>query len=59
MNVVQASFPLGHASIATTMAYLDVTLDSKAAAMDSFGDPAKEKRWKEKGVSLKKFCGLG
>ena len=58
MNVVQVSFLLGHASVTTTMAYLDVTLDSKAAAMDSVGTPAQEKRWKGKGSTLRKFCGL-
>ena len=58
MNVVQVSFLLGHASVTTTMAYLDVTIDSKAAAMDSVGTPAQEKRWKGKGSTLREFCGL-
>ena len=58
MNVVQVSFLLGHASVTTTMAYLDVTLDSKAAAMDGVGAPAQEKRWKGKGSTLREFCGL-
>ena len=58
MNVVQVSFLLGHASVATTMAYLDVTIDSKAAAMDGVGAPAQEKRWKGKGATLREFCGL-
>lgn len=58
MNVVQVSFLLGHASVTTTMAYLDVTLDSKAAAMDGVGGSPQEKRWKGKGATLKDFCGL-
>ena len=59
MNVVQVSFLLGHASVTTTMAYLDVTLDSKAAAMDGVTGGQQEKRWKGKGTTLKDFCGLG
>ena len=59
MNVVQVSFLLGHASVTTTMAYLDVTLDSKAAAMDGVGVSPQEKRWKLKGETLREFCGLG
>jgi integrase len=58
MNVVQVSFLLGHASVTTTMAYLDVTIDSKAAAMDGVGTPAQEKRWKGKESTLREFCGL-
>lgn len=59
MNVVQVSFLLGHASITTTMAYLDVTLDSKAAAMDSVTGPAGDKKWKGKGETLRELCGFG
>ena len=60
MSIAQVSLLLGHASIQTTMDYLDITLDSKADAMRSVpGMPEPAKRWKDPGAaSLLAFCGL-
>ena len=59
MGVAQISLLLGHASIQTTMDYLDVTVDAKAEAIQGVSAaPGAEKRWKGSESSLLSYCGL-
>jgi site-specific recombinase XerD len=61
LNVLQVSFLLGHAQLATTMVYLDISTEEKANAMatlESETDKKITKKWKAPGGSLTDFCGL-
>ena len=58
LNLAQISLLLGHASIETTMVYLDVSLDSKEDAMRRLEGVPQKKRWGN-GCSLVTACGLG
>jgi hypothetical protein len=50
---------LGHASVQTTMDYLDVTVDARAKAIQSVSDaPKPEKKWRGSETTLLSFCGL-
>ena len=56
--LAQVSLLLGHASIETTMAYLDITLDAEAEAMQSLAGAPEPKRWKGNEATILAFCGL-
>ena len=56
--LAQVSLLLGHASIETTMAYLDITLDAEAEAMQSLAGAPEPKRWKDNEAAILAFCGL-
>lgn len=61
MNIIQISFLLGHASLDTTMRYLDITTDDKRKALATLeGEKEKNvtKKWKDSSGSLADFCGL-
>jgi len=61
MNIIQISFLLGHASIKTTMIYLDITTEAELKAMATLedeGDSKIQKKWKASGNKLSTFCGL-
>ena len=61
VNIVQISLLLGHANLSTTMIYLDVTMDQKLAALETINDDNSStpiKKWKMKGSSLAKLCGV-
>ena len=61
MNIIQISFLLGHASLDTTMRYLDITTDDKRQALATLeGEKEKNvtKKWKDSSGSLADFCGL-
>lgn len=61
MNIIQISFLLGHASLDTTMRYLDITTDDKRKALATLeGEEEKNvtKKWKDSNGSLADFCGL-
>lgn len=59
MGIAQISLLLGHASIQTTMDYLDVTIDARAAAIQAVSDvPEPAKKWKGNEETLLSFCGL-
>jgi hypothetical protein len=61
MSVAQVSLLLGHASIKTTMDYLDITTDAKADALKVVtGVPEPVAKWKGNGAaSLLATCGFG
>ena len=59
MRLAQISLLLGHASIEITMAYLDVTVDAEAEAMQSIAGIGEPKRWKGSESTILAFCGLG
>ena len=59
MRLAQISLLLGHASIEITMAYLDVTVDAEAEAMQSIAGIDEPKRWKGSESTILAFCGLG
>ena len=61
MNIVQISYLLGHESIQTTMVYLDITTEQKAAALATLEDEHDKttpKKWKTAAGGLAAFCGL-
>lgn len=61
MNIIQISFLLGHASLDTTMRYLDITTDDKRkalATLESENEKNVTKKWKNSNGSLADFCGL-
>ena len=61
MNIIQIGFLLGHASLDTTMRYLDITTDDKRQALATLeGEKEKNvtKKWKDSSGSLADFCGL-
>lgn len=61
MNIIQISFLLGHASLDTTMRYLDITTEDKRKALATLeGEEEKNvtKKWKDSSGSLVDFCGL-
>lgn len=61
MNIIQISFLLGHASLDTTMRYLDITTEDKRKALATLeGEEEKNvtKKWKDSSGSLADFCGL-
>jgi site-specific recombinase XerD len=59
MGIAQISLLLGHASVQTTMDYLDVTVDARAKAIQSVSDaPKPEKKWRGSETTLLSFCGL-
>jgi len=61
INIVQISFLLGHASLQTTMQYLEVSLEEKSKALGTLEDDIGskvEKKWKNSGQTLSAFCGV-
>ena len=59
MSVAQVSLLLGHASIQTTMDYLDITIEDLAEAMQDAPGAPEPKRWKTEGAkSLLAHCGI-
>ena len=61
MNILQISFLLGHATIHTTMQYLDVTTEQESKALATLEDETERKmpkKWKGKENSLLALCGL-
>ena len=59
MSVAQVSLLLGHASIQTTMDYLDISIEDMAEAMESVPGAPEPKRWKTEGAAtLLDHCGL-
>jgi site-specific recombinase XerD len=61
MNIVQISFLLGHASLHTTMVYLDITTEQESAALATLEDENKKsipKKWKSQSKSLAAFLGV-
>ncbi|MGC6173955.1 tyrosine-type recombinase/integrase [Lacrimispora sp. 38-1] len=61
MNIVQISLLLGHEHLQTTMVYLDITNDEKAAALATLDDETSQKvtpKWKNADASLLNLCGL-
>lgn len=61
MNIVQISLLLGHEHLQTTMVYLDITNDEKAAALATLDDETCKKiipKWKNADGSLLNLCGL-
>jgi len=61
VNIVQISFLLGHASLETTMVYLDITTEQEITAMatlENENDKKVTKKWKSDNCSLAGFCGL-
>lgn len=59
MGIAQISLLLGHASIQTTMDYLDVTVDARAEAIQGISNaPEPEKKWKGSESALLSYCGL-
>lgn len=61
MNIIQISFLLGHASLDTTMRYLDITTDDKRKALATLENEKEKnvtKKWKDSNGSLADFCGL-
>ncbi|MDY5861745.1 MAG: integrase, partial [Agathobacter sp.] len=61
MNIVQISLLLGHEHLQTTMVYLDITNDEKAAALATLDDETCKKiipKWKNTDGSLLNLCGL-
>lgn len=61
MNIVQISLWLGHEYLQTTMVYLDISNDKKAAALATLSDETSKKvtpKWKNAGGSLLNLYGL-
>lgn len=59
MRLAQVSLMLGHASVQTTMDYLDVSVEAKSEAMQSMADAPGSRCWKAAGaMSLLERCGL-
>lgn len=61
MNIVQISFLLGHASLHTTMMYLDITIQQESQALATLEDENKKdisKKWKSRSGSLAAFLGV-
>ena len=61
MNIIQISFLLGHASLDTTMRYLDITTDDKRKALATLeGEKEKNvtKKWKDGNGSLADYGGI-
>lgn len=61
MNIVQISLLLGHEHLQTTMVYLDISNDKKAAALATLSDETSKKvtpKWKNADGSLLNLCGL-
>ena len=56
--LAQVSLLLGHASIQTTMDYLDVTVDAEAEAMQRLAGTPKPKKRKGDEATILAFCGL-
>ncbi len=60
-NIVKISLLLGHEHLQTTMVYLDIANDEKAAALATLDDENIKKitpKWKNADKSLLDFCGL-
>ena len=60
LNIVQISRLLGHSQIETTMVYLDVTNEMKAAALAKVEDDSvtkMPKKWKQD-MNLASLCGI-
>lgn len=61
MNILQISFLLGHATLHTTMRYLDITTEQESKALATLEDEKERKipkKWKGKENSLLALCGL-
>ncbi len=61
MNILQISFLLGHASVNTTMVYLDITTEQEEKALATLETELEQKmtkKWKGKENSLLALCGL-
>ena len=61
LNIVQISFLMGHASLQTTMIYMDVSTTEKAKALGTLeveNEKNLDKKWKNSSGSLRAFCGM-
>ena len=61
VNIMQISLLLGHEQLETTMVYLDITMEQKAAALETLEDDGKrnlQKKWKSSQSPLAAFCGV-
>lgn len=61
MNIVQISFLLGHASVETTMAYLDITTEKEYEALVTLETEKQRKvkpKWNKEKDTLSAICGL-
>ncbi len=61
MNIVQISLLLGHASVETTMIYLDITTEQEHQALSTLQTEEQKKikpKWDSKGSSLAELCGM-
>lgn len=61
MNIVQISFLLGHASIETTMVYLDITTDKEYEALATLEGERQRNvkpKWDKEKDTLSAICGL-
>lgn len=61
MNIVQISFLLGHASVETTMAYLDITTEQEMKALATLEDEKNQNvsvKWNPNKDTLSDICGL-
>ncbi|MCM1345397.1 MAG: site-specific integrase [Muribaculaceae bacterium] len=61
MNIVQISFLLGHSSVETTMAYLDITTEQELKALETIEDEKNKNvspKWDSQKDTLFNLCGL-
>ena len=61
MNIVQISFLLGHASVETTMVYLDITTEKEYEALTTLETEKQRKvkpKWNKEKDTLSDICGL-
>ena len=61
INIMQISLLLGHEQLETTMVYLDVSMEQKAAAVETIKDDSSQKlqkKWKSSQSRLAAFCGV-
>lgn len=61
MNIVQISFLLGHASVETTMVYLDITTEKEYEALATLENEKQRKvkpKWNKEKDTLSDICGL-
>ena len=61
MNIVQISFLLGHSSVETTMAYLDITTEQEMKALETIEGEKNQNvspKWNPKKDTLSDLCGL-
>lgn len=61
MNIVQISFLLGHSSVETTMAYLDITTEQEMKALETIEGEKNQNvspKWNPQKDTLSDLCGL-